>query len=664
MLDLVTRGLSSNAMLAAAGSAALVTFSVYTLAVFGLAALSSRLLKGRNFLSEYFLGSRSLGVWALALTFAATSASGGTFTGFPSLIYTHGWVLALWIGSYMIFPICTMGFLGKRLNQVARKTGAITVPDVLRSRFESPSFAVLATSLLIFFTCVNLVGQFKAGSVILMTLLRENTSYLSARAMMVDVLGGIPMMSALDPGYVLCLLTFGVAVIIYTTWGGFHAVVWTDVMQGVVMVLGVMIMLPLAIYQVGGLSNATRQLAAMVPPQNAELSLRLSGVDGGDVDVSKGTWLKANGSAGRIFRIAGPKLDDQQQPVSTDAGFPVFAAIEIVDVGDIDRIHSGKVDVAFSSNLSIAEILSSKPHAFPAEGKAGSYVTAPGPHSSNDAGFLPMSLAFSMFFFWAISGTGQPGSMVRLMAFQNTRTLRMSIVTVAIYFSCIYFPLVIIFCCSRLLLPGMEVEADRVMPQMAVTLTENVGVGWLAGLLVAAPFAAVMSTVDSFLLMISSSVVRDIYQHNINPQASQKQIQRLSYICTVVVGTGIVIAALNPPTFLQYLIVYVGSGLAACFLAPMTLGLYWKRTTAKGATASMLFGFFSHLSLYIGGWYTSVDGDGFSKPLRPFSLDPVVIGIAASFAAGFVVSLMTKPPSRELVLKYFYRRKGGDSLSG
>ena len=91
--------------------------ALIVLAVFGLAALSRRLLRSREFLKEYFLGSRSLGVWALALTFAATSASGGSFTGFPSLIYMHGWVLALWIGSYMIFPICTMGLLGKRINQ-------------------------------------------------------------------------------------------------------------------------------------------------------------------------------------------------------------------------------------------------------------------------------------------------------------------------------------------------------------------------------------------------------------------------------------------------------------------------------------------------------------------------------------------------------------------
>ena len=67
-------------------SSALITFLVYTLIVFGLAALSNRLLKTKSFLSEYFLGSRGLGVWAFALTFAATSASGGSFTGFPSKI--------------------------------------------------------------------------------------------------------------------------------------------------------------------------------------------------------------------------------------------------------------------------------------------------------------------------------------------------------------------------------------------------------------------------------------------------------------------------------------------------------------------------------------------------------------------------------------------------
>ena len=221
----------------------------------------------------------------------------------------------------------------------------------------------------------------------------------------------------------------------------------------------------------------------------------------------------------------------------------------------------------------------------------GVYVTGPGPSRSQSNGFLPLSLGISFFFMWAIAGAGQPSNMVRLMAFRDSRTLRRSIITVAIYYTLIYFPLVIIFCCARVLIPGMDVEPDRIMPEMAVFLTERAGVTWLAGLLVAAPFAAVMSTVDSFLLMISSAIVRDIYHRNINPQASEKTIRRMSYLCTLLIGLGAMLGAINPPRFLQDIIVYVSSGLAACFLAPMVYALYWPRINAAGAFAAMLGGF-------------------------------------------------------------------------
>ena len=124
------------------------TFLIDLLGVFLLAGISHRLLKTKSFLGEYFLGSRGLGVWALAFTFAATSASGGSFTGYPSLIYSHGWVVALWIASYMVVPICTLGVMGKRLNQVARISGAITVPDVVRDRFQSRSFGLMTVALI------------------------------------------------------------------------------------------------------------------------------------------------------------------------------------------------------------------------------------------------------------------------------------------------------------------------------------------------------------------------------------------------------------------------------------------------------------------------------------------------------------------------------------
>ena len=75
--------------------------------------------------------------------------------------------MALWIAGYMVTGLVSKGALAKRLNQVSRLSGAITVPDVLRDRFRSPLLGVLASLFLLFFPLFNLVGQFKAGGLIM-----------------------------------------------------------------------------------------------------------------------------------------------------------------------------------------------------------------------------------------------------------------------------------------------------------------------------------------------------------------------------------------------------------------------------------------------------------------------------------------------------------------
>ena len=640
-------------LLAEAGvNPALLTFLGYTLAVFSLAVIANYLRKDGNFLSEYFLGNRGLGVWAFALTFAATSASGGSFTGFPSKIYSHGWILGLWIGSYIIFPICTMGFIGKRLNQVARRSGAITVPDVIRDRFRSARFGLLAVALIVFFMAFNLIAQFKAGSLMLKTLLAGVAAFDTAAESLGTFIGGAHH----DPAYLLCLLGFGLAVIAYTTYGGFQAVVWTDVMQGVVMVCGVMVMLPLALYLVGkdapegvgALEHATSRMAGMSPP--IEGVADFSGAAPGGDRLAQGTWVLVPGAgeeAGqRLFRVI-----SAGEQTAAGAGWTGVKVLEITTAADRRQVVQSEAD-RIRRDLGLARV-ELEDYAYGAEeGRKGVYVTGPGPSPASDSGFLPLSLVISFFFMWAISGTGQPATMVRLMAFKDTVTLRRSIFTVAVYYSLIYFPLVIIFCCARVLMPGMDAESDRIMPAMAIFLTENVGAGWLAGLLIAAPFAAVMSTVDSFLLMISSGLVRDIYQRNMNPEASEQRLRRLSYLFTLVVGTAALLGAVNPPQFLQDIIVYTGSGLAACFLAPMVYALYWPRSNVEGCMAGMLAGFAAHLSMYIGGIWAN---GSFFRPYKLFDFDPIIVGLLVSFVAGYLVTKWTPPPSEDLVRKYFHK---------
>ena len=126
------------------------------------------------FLKGYFLGNRGLGAWALALT--ATVQSGGTFMGYPSLVYSHGWVVAVWIGSYMVVPITGFGVLGKRFAQLSRRTGAITVPDLLRIRFGSPAVGLISSLFIILFMSSMMVAQFKAGAIVMKLTLPGTTS--------------------------------------------------------------------------------------------------------------------------------------------------------------------------------------------------------------------------------------------------------------------------------------------------------------------------------------------------------------------------------------------------------------------------------------------------------------------------------------------------------
>jgi SSS family solute:Na+ symporter/sodium/pantothenate symporter len=541
----------------------LVAFGAYMVGVFLLGALSHQLLKRGSFLKEYFLGDRQLNAWVLSLTYVATSVSAGSFVGFPSLIYRHGWVMAFWIGGYMIAGLVSKGVLAKRLNQVSRLSGSITVPDVLRDRFQSPAMGLLGGVFLLVFLTFNLVAQFKAGGLIMRQAsagVVNTAPYQTARSAMGDALTRLQIWDqekAGDkpgdlydreyPDYVLGVLIFAFTVVAYTTYGGFWAVTWTDVLQGLMIVAGAILLMVLALHRIGGLPNATNRLEEI-----------------------------------------NPKL-----------------------------------------------------------------LTGPGPDD-----FVPLGLAGSYFILWTIGAMGQPVGMVRLMACRDTPTLRRSLFMISIYFALIYFPLVITFVCARALFPTEYLQqSDRIMPVMALTLTED----WpmLGGVILAAPYAAAMSAVAGFLLLMTSSLVRDIYQRNWNPQISPRSVKWITYGTTAVVGTVVTLAALRPPTFLQYLIIFTTGGMACTFLAPTVLALYSRRVTRAGALTAMISGFATVMVFYVLGWQ-GIGKEGLTGPAKEnaapvylFGLDPLVYGMVVSFVLGILVSRFTHSMPKAHVDRYF-----------
>ncbi|MCG6155595.1 sodium:solute symporter family transporter [Rubinisphaera margarita] len=632
---------------------ALVTFLIYSTAVLGLALASHYVLSKTNFMDDYFLGSRGLGPWAFMLTFAATSASAGSFAGFPSLVYAHGWVVALWIAGYMTVPLVSMGLLGKRINRVARQAGAITLPDLLFARFGSRAVSIIATVLLVSLLSLFLVPQFKLGSIILLELLANVKVWQQTVLAFGDVTSQIPLIAHVDPGYLLGLLVFSLTVVAYTSVGGFRAVVWTDMLQGIVMFFGVIALLVLVIIQVGGLGNATRTLAEITPPQLVQLELRGT-TDSAPRFIPSETWITlGDGDDQRLFRI------NESARIPADGA--VSSRIKAVEItGEFEKNMrleqiAGKPDVMLPESIAVT-VAEEKAYRGGADRK-GAYIMAPGPSENSEAGFLPLTIAFSFFVFWTFGAAGQPGNKVRLMAFDSTRTLKKAMALLVVYYGGIYFSLVVIFSCGRLLVPALDQTPDRIMPVLSMTVANNAGIPWLAGILIAAPFAAAMSTVDSFMLMISSSLVRDVYQREFNPDVSEKTTKTLSYVCTAGIGVLVMLAAINPPRFLQVVIIFAASGLASVYLMPVFLALFWPRFNSAGAIAGMLGGLAVCMLLYIIGYVTAYLGGVTSlsamSPLKPLGFDPMVWGIAGSGAIAVIAALATPPPADENVRKFF-----------
>jgi SSS family solute:Na+ symporter/sodium/pantothenate symporter len=270
--------------------------------------------------------------------------------------------------------------------------------------------------------------------------------------------------------------------------------------------------------------------------------------------------------------------------------------------------------------------------------------SGPGPFD-----WQPLGIAVSFFFQWVFAGLSSPAGLVRIMASKSTPTIRRSIVLLAVYNMCIYLPLIVICICGRTLIPDLQ-HSDEIIPRLAVLGASPLPGGSLfAGLILAAPFGAVMATVSSYLVVIASGLVRDVYLRFINPHAPESTIRWLSYVMMIAVGLIAVGANIRPLEHLQSMVVLSGTCAATSFFAPAMMIAFWRRATAAGAMAAMAAGVASSLSLYAAGWihYQKM------KPYTPLGLDPIIWGLAISSLFGVVTSLCTSPPEEQLVSRLF-----------
>lgn len=229
--------------------------------------------------------------------------------------------------------------------------------------------------------------------------------------------------------------------------------------------------------------------------------------------------------------------------------------------------------------------------------------------------------------FWILIGLGViglPQIAVRAMSYKDSKSLHRAIIIGTIGIGTIMFGMHLIGVFARPVMPGIEI-GDKVMPMLTLDVLPPV----LAGIVLAAPMAAIMSTVNALLILVSSTVVKDIYLNYINPKASDAQIKKRSFWVTTVIGIAVVLFALNPPELLIMLNLFAFGGLESAFLWSVVFGLYWKKANKYGSIASMIVGLILYVFIY--KYHENI-----------FGMHSVTIPIIASFFVFIIVSVIAQ----------------------
>lgn len=195
--------------------------------------------------------------------------------------------------------------------------------------------------------------------------------------------------------------------------------------------------------------------------------------------------------------------------------------------------------------------------------------------------------------FWILVGVGViglPQITVRAMSYRNSKAMHQAIIISTVFVGIIMLGMHLIGVFARAIVPGIEV-GDTVMPTITMAVLPDI----IAGVVLAAPLAAIMSTVNALLILVSSAVVKDIYISYIKPTAKEKEIRKISYSVTGTIGIIVYFLSLSPPDFLIWLNLFAFGGLEAAFIWPVLFGLYWDKGNKYQAIASMVAGVGSYI---------------------------------------------------------------------
>ena len=129
---------------------------------------------------------------------------------------------------------------------------------------------------------------------------------------------------------------------------------------------------------------------------------------------------------------------------------------------------------------------------------------------------------------------------------------------------------------GRALFPGLS-DPETILPEMSAALFPPV----FTGIFLVVVLAAIMSTVDSLLILASSSVIRDVVQQIFKPEISERHLSHYGKAVIVVIGGAAVGLALVEARMIFWFVLFAWSGIASAFTPVVLCSLFWKRTPER-----------------------------------------------------------------------------------
>lgn len=491
----------------------ILAFALYAGVLVVIGYLAS---KKMHDIRDYFAGGKKLGFINVAFSSRATGESAWLLLGLTGMGYAVG-AKAFWVvlGELLGVGIAWI-FMARRFKRLTNKYDSITVPDYLESRLRDSGhwLRLIACGALIIFVPIYAGTQVHAAGGAFNSFLGWNH-------------------------YVGAAVGFGI-VLLYITQGGFTAVVWSDVFQGSLMMLGLVALPVVGLLEAGGVTNVLDSVRAIEP-----------------------TSLLPQGGAGLLTLHGG-------------GGWTTMTILSIVGFMMIGLgfLGSPQVFVRFISLKDEKQIL------------PGTAVALTWTLLADGGAVLVGMTGRAIFSYDDLGGAGFEQNILPIM--------------------------------SNTLLPA-----------------------FFSGVYIAMVLSAIMSTIDSLLVVASSAAVRDYWQKTRHPDMPDDTLMSASRILTIAlalvsfaIGIGIMLYDKDQGIF--WTIIFGWSGIAATFCPVIVLSLFWTKLTALGAKCSMVAGF------------CSVSVFKFAAPplLDAMGLDGVKDGLAAldvlppSFAVGMTVAIV------------------------